>query len=502
MDGTLKAGWSAAQQTAWSYSSFIQPPGAYETGTIGSMTSVTLSVTCTNPIPITYTSTTHWSALDAEVWAYNPIANSSAFGEQRRITSITVPSGNTYTLTVDSAFANSGYTNYQIRGLADFQSSTSAVNVWRKFTVVPQYVAQHLAQMFSHSVPWSGTDGVLVQTVTGMSDICYTQAGEYIEWPMSFSIIPWGTGTFTTQATCTATISGGAVTGFTGLSGGSGYPPSSTSISVSIISSVGNGALATATSNASGVITAVTLTPGHGGTGYSVAPSVLIGISDGYILFDQPICTVYSSQSALNAGGRFGLGSDRRESPGAVRRGHAVGDRPQLGYSGTAYSVNGVQRTLYKDYPSWTDYGNQAAMNILAAEVLATVQNTVVEGTLSYFGKQATFLLLGQAINITGNGYTTGYEAIAAPARSVVLDFLPDGGAVQWKTQIIVLDTLKPFTGDGSMSIRATRAARRGGLGSAHEWQRASRSRSAGPTSSARHDEPGRRCMAAAITSA
>jgi hypothetical protein len=464
VDGTLLAGWTSTQQNAWNYSQFIFPPGAYETGTISSMTGTTLSVTATNPIPITYTSTTHWSALDAEVWAYNTVATSAAFGEQRRVTSITVPSGNTYTLTVDAAFANSGYTNYQIRGLAAFQSNTTAVQVWRKFLIKPTYVAQHLVQQFSHSVPWSGTDGVLVQTMTGMSDICFTQAGENIEWPMSFTIIPWGTGVFTTQATVTATISSGHVTGFTGLTGGSGYPPSSTSIAVSI-QGVGSGATATATSNASGVITAVTL--GSGGTGYSVAPTVLIGISDGYILFDQPICTAYCSQAVLNAGGSGVPAPTDIKVLVPFSAGTLTAVAPSSGFQGTAYTVNGLQRTQIIDYPSWLDYGDQAEMNALAQEKLDCVKNTVVEGTLTYYGKQSTFLLLGQALNITGNGYTTGYEAITAQATSVVLDYCSDGGAASWQTQIGFSTRLKPYTGD-RVYRHASQAARDmggGGLG-------------------------------------
>ena len=460
-DGTLVPAWSSSQQTAWNYASFVQPAGAFETGTISSMTSTTLNVTATSPASISY-STGYWSPKSAEVWAYNPIATGSAFGEQRRITVNTAPSSNSYTITVDTAFSNSGYTNYQVRGLANFQSATSPVDVWRKFWIAPTYVNQHLVQQFSHSVPWSGTDGVLVQTVRGMSDICFSAAGQYIEWPMSFTVVPYGTGLFTTQATITATVASGAVTGFSGLSGGSGYPPSAT-ICVSIVSTTGSGATAYATANSSGVITGVTLQ--SGGSGYSTAPSVLIGISPGYILFDQPICASYCSPTTLNAGG------SAIPSPTDVKvlvpysTGPLTATAPSSGYSGTAYSINGVTRTLWLDIPSWLDYGDQAGFNTLAAEKLACVQNSVIEGSLSYYGKQATFLVLGQSLDIAGNGYTTGYESIAAPARSVVLDYLPDGGAAQWKTTINFSTRMKPFTGDRLYIHPAYAAAQRGGSG-------------------------------------
>src|SRR5208337_1119793 len=105
--GSLIYGWTAAQQSAWTYNSFINPAGAWEDGTINSMTSTTLSVTALHPIPIAYSSTSWWSSLNAEVWAYTLVGGAAVFNEQRRITSITTPSGNTYTMTVDVPFANS-----------------------------------------------------------------------------------------------------------------------------------------------------------------------------------------------------------------------------------------------------------------------------------------------------------------------------------------------------------------------------------------------------------
>src|SRR5208282_5060403 len=174
----------------------------------------------------------------------NTVATSVAFSEQRRITANTAPSSNSYTITVDVAFNNSGYTNYQIRALGSFQCITTPVQVWRKYNIVPTYVAQHLVQYFSHSVPWTGTDGVLVQTVTPMADVCFSSSGQSIEWPMTFQLIPYGTsGPYATVATCTATFGSGHVTGYTGLSGGTGYPPSRTDIACAVVGGGGSGAV-------------------------------------------------------------------------------------------------------------------------------------------------------------------------------------------------------------------------------------------------------------------
>ena len=86
-----------------------------------------------------------------------------------------------------------------------------------------------------------------------------------------------------TRANVTATMVGGMISGFTVNSGGSGYPPSSTRIPVTLIGGFGYGAIATATSNAAGVITAVNLVPSSlpgvttGGVAYQSAPTVTVG---------------------------------------------------------------------------------------------------------------------------------------------------------------------------------------------------------------------------------
>jgi hypothetical protein len=76
-------------------------------------------------------------------------------------------------------------------------------------------------------------------------------------------------------AVVTANIVGLQITSYTVSSGGSGYPASSTAIPVTIIGGGGYGALALATSNSSGVITAVT--PVNVGVGYTSQPTITVG---------------------------------------------------------------------------------------------------------------------------------------------------------------------------------------------------------------------------------
>ena len=96
---------------------------------------------------------------------------------------------------------------------------------------------------------------------------------------------PGGSGDFTVGeeivgdqflARATATVSSGAVTGFTVTDGGEGYksalPPS-----ITITGGGGSGATATATVDAAGLVTGISITAG--GTGYTSAPTVTIDYS-------------------------------------------------------------------------------------------------------------------------------------------------------------------------------------------------------------------------------
>jgi len=93
------------------------------------------------------------------------------------------------------------------------------------------------------------------------------------------------------------------------------------------------------------------------------------------------------------------------------------------GYSGTLYSVEGISRTKYITVREWRDSASSPNMQTFADVQLASMKDTVVEGSLPYLGLPTTYLTPGQAVSIAGNGYTTGYESLALPVVSVDIQF-------------------------------------------------------------------------------
>jgi len=161
------------------------------------------------------------------------------------------------------------------------------------------------------------------------------------------------------------------------------------------------------------------------------------GTTDGYIVFHAPINKPWGA------------------APCEVKvlvpysRGALSATVPSSGYEGTAHSEDGVEQALVVDDPSWLDYRDATARTQLAQEILDTVKNTVCEGSITYYGKLTPALTKGAAIGLARAGGTTGYESMAALARSVVLDWAPlSGGGSEWITRVAFSNRLKAFSGD------------------------------------------------------
>ena len=96
-------------------------------------------------------------------------------------------------------------------------------------------------------------------------------------------------------------------------------------------------------------------------------------------------------------------------------------------HGGTCHTVEGISRRLTVTVSAWRDPANQTAMDNYAADLLDSVKDTVIEGTVTLLDIDPTYLAMGHAVNIAGSGYTTGWESSSIPALAVL------EAQVQWQ---------------------------------------------------------------------
>lgn len=356
-DGTLVDPHNASGdnlEATWSMSDFLFPKGAYSTGNVTALTST--QATVTSDVGAETWAVNKWSTLNAQISLINPASATISFSEYRRITANTaLTAGGSSVITLDHALVNSGYTRYQIRG-----TNSTASEVYRRLNIKPSYVAQHLTQQFNFAVPWSPSQGAVVQTWYPVGVVCWTAstgAGSApFQTPLAFEVVPYD------------------------------------------------------------------------------------GTNPGYIRCYQPWVSYFNTAQNLQAGGGAVVQATDIQVLVPYSRGTLQAQYPPSGYGGTAFTRFGIQRTLYRDYPSWFDFASTASMVTLAQAIHNTVANVVQEGSLTYFGLYSTALnnhVAGTPISLdiakwTG---TTSFETMAAPVREIVLE-MPQAGAAGWITKL------------------------------------------------------------------
>lgn len=175
------------------------------------------------------------------------------------------------------------------------------------------------------------------------------------------------------------------------------------------------------------------------------------GTNDGYVLCYQPVVMFCNTNAALAAGGSSVVPPTDVIAMVPYSRGTMTVTSPSGGgHGGTAFTAFGVQRTLYRDYPSWIDAGNSSSMQTLADNILQTVCNATREGSLTYFDKYTAALPSGSwpiALNVAKAAGTTGYEGLNAPVRTVTLEWPQEGGAI-WRTTLGFSTRRQMYSGD------------------------------------------------------
>jgi hypothetical protein len=126
------------------------------------------------------------------------------------------------------------------------------------------------------------------------------------------------------------------------------------------------------------------------------APFQYLGSSTGTLLFAAPTWTTAGNAAPTDVWVLLPINT-------------ASNTTSTAGYSGTSNSVEGLTDTLTVTVPEWRDPAQGSQMASYASDVLDSVKDGVVEGTVTYHGLYTTALTMGQALKIAGSGYTSGY---------------------------------------------------------------------------------------------
>jgi hypothetical protein len=119
---------------------------------------------------------------------------------------------------------------------------------------------------------------------------------------------------------------------------------------------------------------------------------------------------------------------------------------PATGYAGTLFTVEGVQRTKTITVLEWRDLSNDVNMKIYASEVLDSVKDIVVEGSLPYLGLPALdWLFPGRTVSIHGQDFTTGWETLRLPVVAVEVEFNNSPVGTSYTTTLQLSNRRTPY---------------------------------------------------------
>ncbi|MBV8383588.1 MAG: hypothetical protein JOZ63_13345 [Planctomycetaceae bacterium] len=134
--------------------------------------------------------------------------------------------------------------------------------------------------------------------------------------------------------------------------------------------------------------------------------------SDGTIHFISPTYTIANDAAPPDVWAYIPINTNPLQ---AISPADDVHGDPQ--YSGTSSTMEGFRNTLVVTLDQWRDPGQLAQVLAYAADLLDSVKDTVVEGSVVYYGWYGTALTCGNALQVAGDdgagSYTTGWESIA-----------------------------------------------------------------------------------------
>lgn len=208
-----------------------------------------------------------------------------------------------------------------------------------------------------------------------------------------------------------------------------------------------DGTAATLTSTPTAILSISSL--GNGQPPYTQSPCGLsIDPESGTILLNKPAQLAYSPDN------RTPVWPDNVQAFLAVADGvlSVVYPPDAYGspvYGGTSYTVEGLERTKTVSANDWKDPGATANQLLFAQKIWQSVSNTVIEGSLPYYGLLESVLTPGLSINIAADTYVTGWESVDVPIVSVDLTFNEGGGSgTSYDMEIHVSNRRAPYSGE------------------------------------------------------
>lgn len=217
--------------------------------------------------------------------------------------------------------------------------------------------------------------------------------------------------------------------------------------------------------NAAGNAASLSTAPEVRGEGVGQIPEQSVPFSidpdSGTFTLDVPIVTLGGTTAKLNLGGpdvdgvpadvvfygSFNTGKLRVALPA-----DDAGGAPQ--HEGLAYTLGYYEPSrgpLTWVYPveDWSDPAGKAHVELLARELLDSVKDPAVEGTINYRGLDVTLLRPGVSVRLKGQDFPTEYESLALPVVEVSVRFNGRrGGGTLFDTSVRVSSRRAPYSAE------------------------------------------------------
>ncbi|MDE2506809.1 MAG: hypothetical protein KGM43_06335 [Planctomycetota bacterium] len=178
----------------------------------------------------------------------------------------------------------------------------------------------------------------------------------------------------------------------------------------------------------------------------------------GQILFDEPIIKSLNSISTLTTGGSAVTAPTDIYMLLAYSRGplQAI-EPPNSGstpvYAGTAYTVEGLERTGYVDVDAWIYAGDTPTLQAYASMIQASTQDTIIDGTVNYLGAYTSAFAPGITMNLAGPGSSAIDQTMNCPVRRFFLRYLIEGReGLNYRSELGLNSRRNRATGDSFFS--------------------------------------------------